>query len=228
MNSIRRFGVYASSSRQWPACRPAIRCRDASVIRQSVRASAALPARRSAATRCRRWAARRPAASSVTRSASKQSDIGRPGVVAQRRAGRFNGVSAMRKRRFRLWWRNRRGRSPEMIGYRFSYRVIGTRPKLQASADRRLRRRHIMNRTLVAAALACTTLAGCYYPYGYYPGGYYTAAPVPVQPAPVYVDPAPPTTIRRRPMRPHGAVIGAGAVAQFRLRRTRRLASSLT
>ena len=48
-----------------------------------------------------------------------------------------------------------------------------------------------MNRTLVAAALACTTLAGCYYPYGYYPGGYYTAAPVPVQPAPVYVDPAP-------------------------------------
>ncbi|ABK07973.1 hypothetical protein KDW19_04885 [Burkholderia cenocepacia] len=48
-----------------------------------------------------------------------------------------------------------------------------------------------MNRTFVAAALACTTLAGCYYPYGYYPGGYYTAAPVPVQPAPVYVDPAP-------------------------------------
>lgn len=66
-----------------------------------------------------------------------------------------------------------------------------------------------MNRTFVAAALACTTLAGCYYPYGYYPGGYYTAAPVPVQPAPVYVDPAPPTTIRRRRMRPRGAVTGA-------------------
>lgn len=41
-----------------------------------------------------------------------------------------------------------------------------------------------MNRTLVAAALACTALAGCYYPYGYY-------AAAPVQPAPVYVDPAP-------------------------------------
>ncbi len=46
-----------------------------------------------------------------------------------------------------------------------------------------------MNRTFVATALACVTLAGCYYPYGYYPGGYYTAAPV--QPAPVYVDPGP-------------------------------------
>ncbi|HKT62199.1 MAG TPA: hypothetical protein VJR91_01320 [Burkholderia sp.] len=46
-----------------------------------------------------------------------------------------------------------------------------------------------MNRTLVAPALACATLAGCYYPYGYYPGGYYAAAPV--QPAPVYVDPGP-------------------------------------
>ncbi|ABX15768.1 hypothetical protein DN523_27975 [Burkholderia multivorans] len=41
-----------------------------------------------------------------------------------------------------------------------------------------------MNRTLVAAALACTALAGCYYPYGYY-------AAAPVQPAPVYADPAP-------------------------------------
>ncbi|HDR9834228.1 TPA: hypothetical protein QDC51_000979 [Burkholderia multivorans] len=36
-----------------------------------------------------------------------------------------------------------------------------------------------MNRTLVAAALACTALAGCYYPYGYY-------AAAPVQPAPAY------------------------------------------
>ncbi|MBR8303371.1 hypothetical protein KDW49_21940 [Burkholderia dolosa] len=41
-----------------------------------------------------------------------------------------------------------------------------------------------MIRTFVAAAVACTTLAGCYYPYGYY-----TAAPV--QAAPVYVDPGP-------------------------------------
>jgi hypothetical protein len=46
-----------------------------------------------------------------------------------------------------------------------------------------------MIRTFVAAAVACTTLAGCYYPYGYYPSGYYTAAPV--QAAPVYVDPGP-------------------------------------
>jgi hypothetical protein len=47
----------------------------------------------------------------------------------------------------------------------------------------------MMIRTFVAAAAACTTLAGCYYPYGYYPSGYYTAAPV--QAAPVYVDPGP-------------------------------------
>ncbi|MBN3792403.1 hypothetical protein [Burkholderia sp. Ac-20353] len=46
-----------------------------------------------------------------------------------------------------------------------------------------------MNRTLVAAAVACAMLAGCYYPYGYYPSDYYAAAPV--QPAPVYVAPAP-------------------------------------
>ncbi|KVO54984.1 hypothetical protein [Burkholderia stagnalis] len=46
-----------------------------------------------------------------------------------------------------------------------------------------------MTRTFVAAALACASLAGCYYPYGHYPSGYYAAAPVPT--APAYVEPAP-------------------------------------
>ncbi|KVT67576.1 hypothetical protein WK56_27210 [Burkholderia ubonensis] len=48
-----------------------------------------------------------------------------------------------------------------------------------------------MTRTFVAAALACASLAGCYYPYGYYAAAPVQTAPVYVEPAPAYYYPAP-------------------------------------